>query len=44
MAAGDYSGKITSGTYSIKVSGNAATVTAGVYTSGSYIDPAWDVG
>jgi hypothetical protein len=29
------------GTWSISISGNAATVTDGVYTSGSYADPAW---
>lgn len=28
-------------TYAINISGNAATVTNGVYTSGSYADPAW---
>lgn len=28
-------------TYAISISGNAATVTNGVYTSGSYADPAW---
>lgn len=27
--------------YAISISGNAATVTSGVYTSGSYADPAW---
>jgi len=41
LVAGDYSGKITSGTYSISITGNAATVTNGVYTTGSYADPAW---
>jgi hypothetical protein len=30
-----------SGTWSISVSGNAGTVTNGVYTNGSYADPAW---
>jgi hypothetical protein len=30
-----------SGTWSISVSGNAGTVTNGVYTSGSYADPSW---
>ena len=30
-----------SGTWSIGISGNAGTVTNGVYTSGSYSDPAW---
>lgn len=29
------------GTWNISVSGNAGTVTNGVYTSGSYADPAW---
>lgn len=28
-------------TYAVNISGNAATVTNGVYTSGSYSDPAW---
>jgi len=41
LAAGDYSTKITSGTYGIGITGNAATVTNGVYTTGSYADPAW---
>lgn len=27
--------------YAISISGNAATVTSGVYTTGSYADPAW---
>jgi hypothetical protein len=30
-----------SGTWGISVTGNAGTVTNGVYTSGSYADPAW---
>jgi len=30
-----------SGTWSISVTGNAGTVTNGVYTNGSYSDPAW---
>lgn len=30
-----------SGSWGISISGNAATVTNGVYTSGSYADPAW---
>lgn len=30
-----------SGTWGINVSGNAGTVTNGVYTSGSYADPSW---
>ena len=29
------------GTYAISINGNANTVTNGVYTSGSYADPAW---
>jgi len=29
------------GTWSISISGNAATVTDGVYTSGSYANPSW---
>lgn len=41
LAAGDYSGKVTSGTYSINVTGNAGTVTNGVYTTGSYANPVW---
>lgn len=39
--AGDYSTKITAGTYSIGISGNSATVTNGLYSNGSYSDPAW---
>lgn len=30
-----------SGTWAIDISGNAATVTNGVYTNGSYADPTW---
>lgn len=30
-----------SGSWAISITGNAATVTNGVYTSGSYADPAW---
>ena len=47
LAAGNYATKITSGTYSINISGNAttatnaSTVTNGVYTNGSYSDPPW---
>ena len=41
LVAGDYSSKITSGTYSINVSGNAATVSNGVYTNVGYVDPSW---
>jgi hypothetical protein len=41
FAAGDYSSKITSGTYNIDIGGNAATVSNGVYTSILYTDPPW---
>jgi hypothetical protein len=34
-------GTNASGTWGISVTGNAGTVTNGVYTSGSYADPAW---
>ena len=34
-------GGTPTGTWPISVSGNAATVTNGVYTSGSYSDPSW---
>jgi hypothetical protein len=37
----DYSTVITSGTYSINISGNAGSVTNGVYTDQTYDDPAW---
>jgi hypothetical protein len=33
--------KLSSGTANINVSGNASTVTNGVYSSGSYADPPW---
>jgi hypothetical protein len=33
-----------SGTWGISVTGNAATVTNGVYSNGSYSDPAWITG
>ncbi|MDQ7773586.1 MAG: hypothetical protein RDU13_08685, partial [Elusimicrobiales bacterium] len=33
--------QIAAGTAGIDISGNAATVTNGVYTDGSYADPAW---
>jgi hypothetical protein len=32
---------LAAGTYAISISGNAATVTNGVVTTGSYADPAW---
>ena len=32
---------ITSGTANINISGNAATVTNGIYSTGSYADPSW---
>jgi hypothetical protein len=35
------SGSGATGTWGINVSGNAATVTNGVYTNGSYADPTW---
>jgi len=35
------SGTNATGTWNISISGNAATVTSGVYTSGSYADPTW---
>ncbi|MBI5325405.1 MAG: hypothetical protein HZB41_09075, partial [Ignavibacteriae bacterium] len=41
MSAGDYTSVITSGSYTIDISGNAGTVTNGVYTTGSYADPSW---
>jgi hypothetical protein len=34
-------GSGASGTWSISINGNAATVTNGVYTTGSYADPSW---
>jgi parallel beta-helix repeat protein len=37
LSSGDFSSKITSGTYSINISGNAATVTNGVYTTAANI-------
>ena len=37
LAVGDYSSKITSGTYSVNISGNSATVTNGVYTNAANI-------
>lgn len=40
-AKADTGGGNATGTWPISVSGNAATVTDGVYTSGSYANPAW---
>lgn len=37
----DVGGGNATGTWPISVTGNAATVTNGVYTSGSYANPAW---
>ena len=37
LTSGDYSTKVTSGTYSINISGNSATVTNGVYTNGANV-------
>jgi hypothetical protein len=34
-------GSNATGTWAISISGNAATVTNGVYTSGSYSNPSW---
>jgi hypothetical protein len=34
-------GSNASGTWGISITGNAATVTNGVYTNGTYADPAW---
>jgi hypothetical protein len=41
LSSGTIASARLSGTYGINVSGNAATVTNGVYTSGSYADPSW---
>ena len=35
------SGSGATGTWSVSISGNAATVTNGVYTTGSYANPSW---
>lgn len=40
-AKADVGGGNATGTWPISVTGNAATVTDGVYTSGSYANPAW---
>lgn len=37
----DGSGNFSAGTITATLSGNASTVTNGVYTTGSYADPAW---
>lgn len=37
----DASGNFSAGTITATLSGNASTVTNGVYTTGSYADPAW---
>ncbi len=36
-----YPANLRAGSYGVDILGNAATVTNGVYTSGSYSDPAW---
>jgi len=41
VGAPSTSGTGATGTWAISVSGNAATVTNGVYTTGSYADPTW---
>lgn len=41
VGAPSATGTGASGTWAIDVSGNAATVTNGVYTNGSYADPTW---
>jgi hypothetical protein len=41
VGAPSASGAGATGTWGISISGNAATVTNGVYTSGSYADPSW---
>ena len=42
LTAGDFSAKINGpGTYPISISGNAGTVTNGIYSSGSYSNPTW---
>ena len=41
IVARDASGNFTAGTITATLSGNASTVTNGVYTTGSYADPAW---
>jgi hypothetical protein len=41
VGAPSASGVGATGTWGISISGNAGTVTNGVYTSGSYADPSW---
>lgn len=41
VVARDASGNFSAGTITASLSGNASTVTNGVYTTGSYADPAW---
>jgi hypothetical protein len=41
VGAPSTSGVGATGTWGISISGNAGTVTNGVYTTGSYADPAW---
>ncbi len=41
LGAVGFDGTGASGTWTISVSGNAATVTNGLYSTGSYSDPAW---
>ncbi len=41
VGSGVPAANIAAGTAGIDISGNAATVTNGVYTTGSYADPAW---
>ncbi len=41
IGAPSTTGANASGTWSISITGNAGTVTNGVYTSGSYSNPAW---
>jgi hypothetical protein len=40
-ASGITSSMVGAGTYGIDISGNAGTVTNGVYTTGSYANPSW---
>ena len=44
VGAPTYAGVGATGTWPISVTGNSATVTNGVYTSGSYSDPTWITG
>lgn len=41
MVLRDASGNFSAGTITASLSGNATTVTNGVYTTGTYADPAW---